>query len=76
MSEEEKVLAARMRIIKFTDKELERQVERAMEGNIPANFNIILHNQRIINDKLNKLLKKPCQKKQKKNKLEKRQKRR
>lgn len=76
MSEEEKVLAAKMRIIKFTDRELERQVERAMEGNIPANFNIILHNQRIINDKLNKLLKKPCQKKQKKNKLEKRQKRR
>lgn len=71
MSEEEKVLAVRMLVIKFTDKELERQAERAMEGNIPANFNIILHNQRIINDKLNKLLKIRCQKKLNKNKLEK-----
>ena len=52
------ILATAMRVYLFTDEDLERRVRDAEEGNFPASISIIFHNQRIINDKLNKLLKK------------------
>ena len=42
----------------MSEEELNKTMKWAEKGNFPAKIEILMHNQRIINDKLNKLLKK------------------
>ena len=42
----------------FSEEDLEKKLDAAVKGNIPAMLELVLHNQFIINEKLNKLIKK------------------
>lgn len=39
-----------------TEDTLHEYEQQALQGNIPAKLNIVLHNQGVLNDKLNQLL--------------------
>lgn len=57
MAEGNKYNHDKMVVPLFTDEDLDKLVEAWNENNFPAAINLIMHNQKIINDKLNKILK-------------------
>lgn len=41
-----------LRIFKFTDEQIDKITDDALKGNIPAMLAILVHNQRLMNEKL------------------------
>ncbi len=53
---DKKKLFGKLLVPEYTEDDIEKVHEAIKKGNIPAQMGLIMHNQRIINIKLNKLL--------------------
>lgn len=51
-----KIEAKKIVIRRLSSKELGSLAKKAEEGNVPAYFELVLHNQKILNGKLNKII--------------------